>query len=251
MTVDTKTLKTVEDKLIFAERLASIMQDSFTKKEFVDAFEKVINVFLALKEQNKSEITSFREEYDEAKKMMGKEHHHAMEKLESKIDASLSEKSALIDGRLSQIKDGETPTDEELLALIKPLVPELPAIPEVPNVKPIEADIGFLMDEIKRLKEELQRIEQIRGRVLGGGGTSAIGVASAIGFALRTEVPTGDIDGVNLIYTVTKPINAVFSFGINGQMIHANEYSFIGRTITFTTAFPADLSGTRFEIKFI
>ena len=106
--------------------------------------------------------------------------------------------------------------------------------------------IGHLREEL----DELKRMRQIRGSMFGGG-TSAIGVASAMGFAGRTETPSGAINSSNVTYTVTKPINFIFSFMINGQSIPSADYSVSGRTITMDTALDSSLSGTEFEIKYI
>ena len=60
-----------------------------------------------------------------------------------------------------------------------------------------------------------------------------------------------DIDGVNTVYAVTQPINAVLSFAINGMVIMDSEYTVSGRTITFTTAIPSAYSGQTFRIVYL
>jgi hypothetical protein len=112
------------------------------------------------------------------------------------------------------------------------------------NTEP-ENQIGI--EHIKGWKDELDKIRSTR---VVGGGTSQIGVAMALANLLHTETPTGDVDGVNKVYTTTATISKVMSFGINGDMIHSGEYSISGNTITFTDALPADLSGTSFEITY-
>ena len=113
----------------------------------------------------------------------------------------------------------------------------------------IEA-VADLREELKKLNDSIDAVRQMRGGRFSGG-TSAMGVASAMGFAGRKETPTGAINGSNVTYTVTKPINYVFSFSINGQVISDDLYTVSGRTITMTTAIDTSLSGTSFRIHFI
>jgi len=113
----------------------------------------------------------------------------------------------------------------------------------------IEA-VADLREELKKLNDSIDAVRQMRGGRFSGG-TSAMGVASAMGFAGRTETPSGAINSSNVTYTVTKPINFIFSFMINGQSIPSADYSVSGRTITMDTALDSSLSGTEFEIKYI
>lgn len=63
-----------------------------------------------------------------------------------------------------------------------------------------------------------------------------------------TETPTGDIDGVNTVFTTLHPITTIFSFAINGQFLHPEEYTIDEDEITFNNPIPADLVGTNFTI---
>jgi hypothetical protein len=65
---------------------------------------------------------------------------------------------------------------------------------------------------------------------------------------IYTETPTGDIDGVNAIFTVLHNITTVFSFAVNGQFLHPVEYTISGNQITFNNPIPADLAGTNFTM---
>ena len=82
-------------------------------------------------------------------------------------------------------------------------------------------------------------------RLGGGGGGIAAG-------DIYQETPVGDIDSANLTYTVTKPINKVLNFAINGQFLHlTTDYSFSSKTITFVTALDSSLSGKPFQITYV
>jgi len=87
---------------------------------------------------------------------------------------------------------------------------------------------------------------------VGGGGTSAIGIANAAKYFVKTEAPSGDIDGVNLAYTVAKPIFAVLAFVINGEYVaQLPNYTIANKTVTFSTAIPAAYNGKDIEIVYI
>lgn len=101
---------------------------------------------------------------------------------------------------------------------------------------------------IKGLEDKLKEIKEMKQLRVGGGGNSDSNVKFSLGRILKTETPSGLINSVNTTYTVTQDIHAVFSFGINGMVLHSDEYSISGKTIEFTTALPTALSGTSFEI---
>ena len=188
--------------------------------------------------------------------------------LETKLNASLAEKLSLIDARLRELKDGEDGEDGKDADEDKILQDVLARI-SIPKIEEIEQDLPKLGDRIRDglellpegeklrieaiegLQKILDELRQIRAQRFGSGGTSSMGVAAAMSNIVKKETPTGDIDGVNLSYTVTKPINAVLSFAINGMVIMDSEYTIAGRTITFTTAIPSAYSGQTFRIVYV
>lgn len=245
------------------QRLFNLMdEDALTKEDFLSAFRQVIDfikqreqMFVGnLKELNavvekiKSDISHSARASKEEVKQTAK---NAINDILTKNGSSLREMEMRINQRLAEIKDGED-ADEEITAemvaqkYVVPLSEELKA-----SFKTHEQ---YMTEVIEMFQKKLLELEdmiktQPRGRF--GGGTSAIGVASALGTAVRKETPSGDIDGVNVTYTVPKPINAVLSFAINGQAITDNEYAVSGNTITFTTPIPASLAGTSFRIVYV
>jgi len=74
--------------------------------------------------------------------------------------------------------------------------------------------------------------------VIAGGGVGTV----------YTETPTGLINGSNTVYTTLHPITNVFSFAVNGQFLHPEEYTTDGNEITFINPLAADLAGTNFTI---
>lgn len=162
-----------------------------------------------------------------------------------------------VDQKVNDLRD-EMPEMPDLEAVEEKFEREMKAIeariPTLPPEKNIEGMLDELweqfQEELKKLREQIERLAQ---RPIGrGGGTSAMGVAQAFKYILKTEEPVGDIDGVNKTYTVSQPIFAVLSFSLNGETIaQLPNYTISGRTITFASALPSAFSGKDFEIKFI
>ena len=82
----------------------------------------------------------------------------------SLFDTQINQSLNKIDKKISEIKDGNTPTETELLALIKPLIP-LPVKGDKGNDGVIE-DIKDIREDIKELKEDMKKQ---KSRVMGGG----------------------------------------------------------------------------------
>lgn len=263
--VSTKELEALLklNSAIGLEPIMGLVDKTKAIDEFVAALPQIVKMFTEIKSSLGEEKQMFKEHcamvvadmktkaeatVKELKSALNVER----EKLDAKTQASLS----IIDTRLAEIEDSMETQMREIETRLTPEPeveePEEEVTPEeiVGKLQSLTGDSRLDKNAIKGLEEELQRIAAMRSRGTSGGVTT-IGVAAAIGNGLRTETPTGDIDGVNVTYTVKNPINAVFSFGINGMVIHSSEYTVTGRTITFATALPSALSGTSFEIKYI
>lgn len=185
---------------------------------------------------------------------------------------------------------GDEPSEERLVEIIKPLIPEpIPGqkgdkgdtvvgppgrdgkdgesivgpqgepgkdgSPDTPEQ--IREKLASLEDDKRLDISAIKGVEDLEKKIIsqvprGGGGVSAIAVAAAFKYIFKTEEPVGAIDGVNLTYTVSSPIWVIIGFYINGEQIaQLPNYTFANRTITFSTALPAALSGTDFEVKYI
>jgi BMFP domain-containing protein YqiC len=158
----------------------------------------------------------------------------------------LDQKIADLESRIPESYD-----DADVRSEVAAVRASIPTLPPAFDASDLIAGQSTLQETLESL---IKRIEELERRPVGrgGGGTSAAGVAQAFKYIARTEQPVGDIDGVNLVYTVSAPIFFVMNFSINGAVItQLPNYTIKGRTITFATALPADYSGTDFEVKFI
>ena len=154
--------------------------------------------------------------------------------------------------KVRSTKDGHTPTKEELVALIEPLIPELPETPEIPkvempNLERFDEEDERLNDKIEELEK---KIEESSKRRLGGTGGDA-NVAYSLLRLIKKETPSGLVNGTNKVYTTTSAIKTILHFAINGESIMDDEYTFSGSTITMTTAIPSGLSGKSFRIVYV
>ena len=148
--------------------------------------------------------------------------------------------------------DGHTPTEEELLELIKPLIPVVadghtPTEEELLElIKPlISLDTGE--NVIKKINKANGLIEQsmIKGleetlEVLRNGLVNLGGYVATPAQFVDDETPTGLIDGMNTVFVLSKtPLTGSLKVYVNGQRVRVTEdYTFSGRIITFLTAPP-------------
>jgi len=253
-----------------------ITNEGLTREEFLQSFRKVIDHILntevkligKIDDKTKEEIEKLRKlsiEFDtvieRAKKdsdntfsSFKKRAFEAINKLFSnnevnkKLSDKLKEANDIIvslEERLGQIKDGRDgvdgvdgvdgkeaePVNED--KILKRLVKRLPKIDK---------------SELKDLRDEVRVLRRMRR----GGGTSAMGIANAAKYFVKTEAPSGAINGSNTAYTVDHTIFAILAFSLNGEVIaQIPNYTIAGKTITFSTALPSAYSGRDFEVKYI
>ena len=134
---------------------------------------------------------------------------------------------------------------------IRALIPEVPEHPSPESHR--EALEGLLdMDAINGLLEEFKKVREeiIRNTRRGGGHTDMV-IKYTIGRIVKTEAPSGLINGSNKDYTVDQPIHAVLGFMLNGEAIALSNYTIAGNKLTFSTALPAAYSGKDFEMIYI
>jgi len=156
---------------------------------------------------------------------------------------------------------------------LKKSMPDMPDLSRhitVDNIKEhlpeidIDSAKSEAITEAKKLDKELEeklnkKIENLDERtakgfshVSRGGGTNALGVAQAFKWIAHTEEPVGNIDSVNTTYTVKNNIWWIAGFMLSGEPIaELPNFTFINKTITFSSPLPSDFSGKDFEIKYI
>jgi Asp-tRNA(Asn)/Glu-tRNA(Gln) amidotransferase C subunit len=282
---------TKDEKLEKINKLMKLVTESINKDDFLKSFQSVIDYVKKIEKKNNDLIASLENLYketvqkidsnalsglDTVRENLLKDEEKLFKELNGLIDIHRS-KIKEIDKRIKSVKDGKNgvdgkdgkDADEEIIAEIvkkQALLEVLPLIPkiddllnELPKKGEVFRDSLELITEeedklkitaIGYLEERLRKLEE-RPLGKGGGGTSDAGVAMSLSRIVSTETPVGLINGINKVYTISRSVNAVLLFSINGMVVHNSEYSISGNTITFTTALPADLATTSFTITFV
>lgn len=156
------------------------------------------------------------------------------------IDTKLNELRALV-GYIESVMITDPYDDTELK---NEIVSVRQSIPEMPKA----FDATEIMEDIEELEKE---VDALKKRPVSGGVTN-MRIAQAFKYILHTEEPVGDIDGINLTYSVSQPIFAILSLSINGETIaQLPNYTIAGNTFTFSSALPSAYNGKDFEVKFI
>jgi len=248
-----------QEKLKKLKTLLEITNAGLTKDEFLKSFKSVLDHILkletrliekinktvkeelnrlnsnnnSLNKATQADLSSLTARLDTTTQEALKEQKIGMEFIYDKVKRIKSGADGLpgLDGR-----DGIAGKDADEKEIIKKILEEI-TIPEVE------------IESIKGLKEKLEYLSSPR---LGGGGTSAIGIANAAKYFVKTSALTGTIDGTNKAFTVPSTIFAVLALSLNGEFIaQLPNYTISDKTITFSEAIPAAYSGKDFEIKYI
>ena len=238
-------------------RLLSLMdEDTLTKEMFLTEFKKVIDLVLDIRKENKATAEALNKAFNTATKSLSDKTNVSLVDVKSEITKAfgksskeLSDSMNFIRDKVRKIKigeDGHTPTNNELLALIQPLIPKIPDA-EKPDLERFDEEVERLNDKIEELEK---KIEESSKRRLGGTGGDA-NVAYSLLRLIKKETPSGLVNGTNKVYTTTSAIKTIIHFAINGESIMDDEYTFSGSTITMTTAIPSGLSGKSFRIVYV
>jgi len=111
------------------EKLLSLMDsDTLTKEDFINSFEKVVELVLKNEKQLKDAITRLEETYQNLISRQKSDDETRFSALKGQVDKvfvedRLNEMKQSIEKKLSQVKDGKTPTSQEIVSLIRPLIP--------------------------------------------------------------------------------------------------------------------------------
>jgi flagellar hook-basal body complex protein FliE len=231
----------------------ALIKDGFLKEfreEFLASTKTIISHILKVEEKLiervDNAIKNINSQQDALKKATESDLRGITAKFEQSINNLLKQQENALKRfeEMEQGKQGE-PGKDAVIDESKIVADVLAKLPKVD-----EEDIEI--KDVKGLKEELDRLEAMKLKGGRGGGVSALGVQQAFKWILKTEQPSGLINGVNLEYTVTQPIFAVLAFSLNGEVVaQLPNYTISGKKITFSTALPADYSGKDFEIKYV
>lgn len=171
-------------------------------------------------------------------------------KLESDLRSDIRTTTRMFEQNVKDLRD-EIPEEYEDTELRRELARIEGLIPQLYDDSTVKEEIEELEDDIEKLEKD---IEELKKRPIGkgGGGTSALGVAHTFKYIAHTEQPVGDIDGVNTTYTVKNNIWWIAGFTLNGEQVaELPNFTYSGKTITFSSAIPAAFAGKDIECKYI
>lgn len=257
-----------DKKIQKLESILKLVDESVTRDEFVQSFELVLKAVQDIKKSNETEWTLIHSAMQMLEKKLRDSNDTNLGSVKEQLNTAIQSHILRIQEKIDNVKDGvdglpgrdgkdgrdgadAKPADED--ALVRKIELDLPKLGAATRdgLELLQGDDRLKATAISGLEEELAKMrDQIVG-ARSSGGTSAAGVQYALGNIVKNETPAGVIDGVNLAYTVTQPIHAVFSFSINGQAISDDLYTIAGRTITFITAIDSALSGTSYRIVYV
>lgn len=270
-----------EKKLKHLEELIKLASNSLTKEDFVEAFQVVADTIEALKKDNEKEFSLMQKALDALTKKVKEDAQFDVGELRQEVERVVGMQLTSIQSALAKVKDGKTPkkgvdyfdgedgadalppTKQELIALIKPLIPEPKEGPPGPpgdagttvrvgwGAHPLQIQgLGVVIDKNTR-------VINFKGTGLSSVTRLPNGVvevtlqAGGAGSTFYTETPSGLINSSNTSYTVLHSITTVFNICVNGQFLHPTvDYTFSGTTITLVTALDASLSGSPFTITY-
>ena len=140
------------------ESLIKLLDEQVTKEDFTKAFEQVLNLVVQIEKRTVDAIAQLEKTYATLTDKMQSNHASAYSDLKGQVDHVFvgdkmnemrkehTAKMAEIDKKIAGVKDGKTPQREEIISLIKPLIP-----------KPIEGKAG----KTERLTEVLARLDEL------------------------------------------------------------------------------------------
>lgn len=231
--------------------------NTVSHEEFLGAFESVVKLVKKVQSQLLSDAQSLTDLIKKAEGKLGDTNKSDLDKIKGEVDKALNKALDKQSNSLNFIRDKVRKIQDGIDGLDgKDGVAGVDGSPDTPEeirnkLEKLKGKERLDWKSIRGLEDELKELRDRPTGKFGGGGVTDIGVQAALGRSVKTETPSGLIDSANKAYTITSVVNAVLAFAINGEVIHSGEYSISGKTITFTTALDASLSGTSFEITYL
>lgn len=201
----------MDDKLKKLEDILGVLdKDTVTQDEFVKNFEVVIDFAKETRDLTEKELSMMEEMHSTHMKEMSAEMKTEWQKIKDKI---------------SQVKDGKTPTKQELLDLIEPLIPTVEngkdadeqmivdtVLSKVPTIdlKPLEKKIKEVESKIvpfdnKRL-DDIERIAKANQMPIT---TMFVNGERAKNLTFNNSIHLGDTANISIPVQPTAPLNPV------------------------------------------
>jgi hypothetical protein len=248
-----------EKNVAFFNKMTEFLsKEILTQEDFINAFEQVAKVVKKIREKNDQELAHIKEVLNNTAVDIRTSINDTLDERLKTLSRTLNDRLASVDKKVSKLRDGVDGKDADEDLIVERIVAQIPEKEQlVDGPDEIRNKLELLQDDerltfkaISGLEEELDKLKKQRlgGR---GGGHTDIGVAASMGRLVKTETPTGDIDGANTDFVTSSPINAILSYMLNGEVVGSVNYTVSGRTITWGTAPPSVYSGKDHEIIYV
>ena len=220
-----ETLKRLEEMIKLLDR--GVSKDDFEKFAV-----KILDLVVQMEKRNSQAIADLQEVHEAMLSQMRNNHASNYSELKGKVNdvfvgeqmnrmkTEHAQRISEMVKKLQSVKDGKTPSREELVALIKPLIPP----PKEGRMGRTE-NLSDIHDDIKQLKED---IEKQKSRVMGGGITGRdlfkdIDISDQLNGSTKTF-------NIQAIWTITSVDLSSFPYGSLRKNV---DYSFTNKSITF------------------
>lgn len=229
----------MDENLKTLQEIVKLLDKNVSKQDFVTSFEQVLKLVVQIEQKTSQAITSLQQTYAQLLQKMQNDHAQNYNDLKGQVDNVFvgnqvesmkkehSERMKTIDDKISKIKNGKTPTKDELISLIKPLIPPpkqgLPGRTE--KLPEIEEGLNKLH---KRMKKQESR-QFVYGAVAGRDLFQDVDISAQFNGVLTTF----NIPGTWSI------INVSLSSYPYGSLRKNIDYSYTMSTITFLSTIDA------------
>ena len=226
-----ETLKRLEEMIKLIDR--GVSKDDFEKFAV-----KILDLVVQMEKRNSQAIADMQKTHETMLSQMQNSHNDNYTDLKGKVNdvfvgeqvnrmkTEHAQRISEMVKKLQSIKDGKTPSREELVALIKPLIPP----PKEGRTGRTE-NLSDIHDDIKQLKEDMKKQ---KSRVMGGGIT---------GRDLFKDIDIStQLDGVTKTFNIQAVwyiIDVDLSSFPYGALRKTIDYTWTNKTITFTDTIDA------------
>lgn len=262
------------DKALELKKMLNLLDpDRLTREEFVQAFEKVVEVVQQLRTSNASDISTaletLQDTIQKAQNSLESDVSSQLSSAVDKLNTALSETLTKADKKLSDletavataidgIRHGKDADEEAMLAKLQAIIPTVE--PETADSIRNKLEAGFLdapeedkLDPriIQGWEKTQQDIQDLKSRPMGkgGGGLSQLALQQAMGKLIKHEdfSTSSSTTYVDLANKVSG--NVVIWVRYNGQMLrYADDFTISGKRITFI---PTLADNTTVEVTYL
>ncbi len=227
------------DKTQKLKDLLNLFNEGLTREEFLDAFKKILEIIVQIKNQNQQAVSAIEQTYGnllgkvdtEKKSTLNEIRNEAKTKLAELLKTS-QEKLWSLDLNFSTQKEGII---SEALSRVPPPEPVIIPPPETPE-QILEKITGLL--EIKDIKDLQKALDDLKAtRRLGGGG--GFGTMAFNSHFIHDETPTNSGDNLNFtLLHAPSPANSLklYRGGARQRVGATKDFTLSGRTITLLLA---------------